>query len=129
MATTAGQDCLLGASVATSASQVDLTQAYGLLAKEARDVDPTYAPASVNTDGWQATQGAWKALFSNIRVILCFLHAFLKVRDRATQALAGAFKQVGEQIWDAYEAPTKRGFAQRLRRLKEWAEPPYRSRR
>ena len=36
--------------------------------------------------------------------------------------MAGAFKQVGEKIWQAYEAPTKRGFAQRLRRLKEWAE-------
>jgi hypothetical protein len=122
IATTAGQECLLGASVSTSASQVDLTAAYGVFAKEVRDVDPTYEPSSVNTDGWQATQGAWKALFSNITVILCFLHAFLKVRARATKALAGAFKQVGEKIWQAYEAPTKRGFAQRLRRLKEWAE-------
>jgi hypothetical protein len=121
MATPAGGECLLGASVATSASQVELTEAYGVFARAARDVAPTYAPASVNTDGWQATQGAWKALFVNITVILCFLHAFLKVRDRATKAMAGAFKQVGEKIWQAYEAPTKRGFAQRLRRLKEWA--------
>jgi len=121
IATTAGGECLLGASVATSASQVELTEAYGVFAREAREVAPTYAPSSVNTDGWQATQGAWKALFVNITVILCFLHAFLKVRDRATKAMAGAFKQVGEKIWQAYEAPTKRGFAQRLRRLKEWA--------
>ena len=80
IATTAGQDCLLGASVSPSAAQGDLTEAYGRFAQEARDVDPTYEPSSVNTDGWQATQGAWKALFSNITVILCFLHAFLKVR-------------------------------------------------
>ena len=121
-ATTAGNDCLLGASVSTSASQQDLTQAYGVFAHEAGDVDPTSEPESVNNDGWQATQGAWKALFSNITVILCFLHAFLKVRDRATKALAGAFQAVGEKIWQAYEAPTKRAFAQRLRRLKEWAQ-------
>jgi hypothetical protein len=122
IATTAGNDCLLGASVSTSASQKDLTQAYGVFANEARDVEPTYEPESVNTDGWQATQGAWKALFANMTVILCFLHAFLKVRDRATKALAGAFQEVGEKIWQAYEAPTKRAFAQRLRRLKEWAQ-------
>jgi hypothetical protein len=122
IATTAGHDCLLGASVSPSASQGELTAAYGVFAQEARDVEPTYEPASVNTDGWQATQGAWKALFPRICVILCFLHAFLKIRDRATKAFAGAFKQVGEKIWHAYEAPTKRGFAQRLRRLKEWAQ-------
>ncbi len=122
IATTAGSDCLLGAAVSTSASQADLTDAYGVFASEARDVAPTSEPESVNTDGWQATQGAWKALFGNITVILCFLHAFLKVRDRATKALAGAFQEVGEKIWQAYEAPTKRAFAQRLRRLKEWAQ-------
>jgi len=122
IATTAGQGCLLGASVSTSASQEDLTQAYGVFAKECRDVDPAYTPASVNTDGWKATQGAWKALFPRICVVLCFLHAFLKVRDRATKALAGVFRQVGEKIWHAYEAPSKRSFAQRLRRLKAWAE-------
>jgi hypothetical protein len=93
-----------------------------VFAKEARDVEPTDAPASVNTDGWQATQGAWKALFPRICVILCCLQAFLQGRDRATQALAEACKQVGEKIWQAYAAPTKRGFAQRVRRLQEWAE-------
>ena len=85
-----------------SVSQGDLTAAYGVFAKAARDVDPAYEPASVNTDGWQATQGAWKVLFANITVILCFLHAFLKVRDRATTGLAAAFKQGGEKIWHAY---------------------------
>ncbi len=122
IATTAGNDCLLGAAVSPSASQPDLTQAYGVFATEARDVDSTYAPETVNTDGWQATQGAWKALFPGMSIILCFLHAFLKVRDRATKALAEVFGQAGEKIWHAYEAPTKRGFAQRLRRLKEWAK-------
>lgn len=85
-------------------------------------MEPTYEPESVHTDGWQATQGAWKALCANMTVIWCLLHAFLQVRDRATTALAGAFQEVGEKIWQAYEAPTKRAFAQRLRRLKAWAQ-------
>lgn len=84
--TLAGHDGLLGTSVSTSASQEDLTQASGIFAQESRDVDPAYASSRVNTDGWQATQGAWKALFANITVILCFLQAFLKGRDRATKA-------------------------------------------
>jgi len=85
IATTAAHDCILGASVAPSASQVDLEKAYGVFAREAQAVDAAYAPETVNTDGWQATQGAWKALFTQITVILCFLHAFLKIRDRATK--------------------------------------------
>jgi hypothetical protein len=121
IATTAAQDCILGASVAPSASQVDLEKAYGVFASEAQAVDAEYAPETVNTDGWQATQGAWKALFTQITVILCFLHAFLKIRDQATKTLGNAFAQVQKRVWEAYHAPSKRAFSQRLRRLRAWA--------
>jgi hypothetical protein len=122
IATTAAQDCILGASVAPSASQVELEKAYGVCASEAQAVDAEYAPQTVNTDGWQATQGAWKALFTQITVMLCFLHAFLKIRDRATNTLGDAFAQVQKRVWEAYHAPSKRAFSQRLRRLRAWAE-------
>ena len=121
IATTAARDCILGASVAPSASQGDLEKAYGVFASEAQAVDAEYAPETVNTDGWQATQGAWKALFTQITVILCFLHAFLKIRDRATKTLGDAFAQVQKRVWEAYHTPSKRAFSQRLRRLREWA--------
>jgi hypothetical protein len=122
IATTAAQDCILGASVALSASQAALEKAYGVFASEAQALDAEYAPETVNTDGWQATQGAWQALFTHITVILCFLHAFLKTRDRATKTLREAFAQVQKRVWEAYHAPSKRAFSQRLRRLRAWAE-------
>jgi hypothetical protein len=122
IATTAADGCILGASVVDSASEAGLHRAYGVFAEEARDVDPGYAPETVNTDGWAATQGAWKRLFPNIAVILCFLHAFLKIRDRATNALGEDFKEVSRRVWEAYRAEGKASFAQRLRRLREWAE-------
>jgi hypothetical protein len=99
-----------------------LKRAYGVFAGEAPTLDDDYAPQTVNTDGWQATQGAWKALFPKITVVLCFLHAFLKIRARATKALGSVFEQVQERVWEAYHAPSKRAFSQRLRRLREWAE-------
>jgi hypothetical protein len=117
-ATTAAQDCILGAFVAPSASQADLERAYGVFASEAQVLDADYAPQTVNTDGWQATQGAWQALFTHITVILCFLHALLKIRDRATKALSKSFAQVQKRVWEAYHAPSKRAFSQRLRRLR-----------
>ena len=122
IATTAAQDCILGASVAPSASQADLEKAYGVFASEARTLDANYAPQTVNTDGWQATQGAWKALFTHVTVILCFLHAFLTIRDRATKTLGDVFAQIQKRVWEAYHAPSKRAFSQRLRRLRQWAE-------
>jgi hypothetical protein len=122
IATTAGEGCLLGASVTDSASEAALRQAYGVFAQEARAVDADYRPETVNTDGWAATQGAWKHLFPTITIILCFLHAFLKIRDRATKALTECFQQVGQKVWQAYRAPGKAAFAQRLRRRREWAE-------
>ena len=122
IATTAAQDCILGASVAPSASQGDLEKAYGVCASEAQGVDADDAPQTVKTDGWQATQGAWKALCTQITVILCFLHAFLKIRDRATTTLGDAFAQGQKRVWEAYHAPRKRAFSQRLRRVRAWAE-------
>ena len=91
-------------------------------AEEAQAVDPDYAPQSVNTDGWQPTQGAWKTLFDNVTLILCFLHAFLKIRDRTTKAFGEVGQAAHKRVWEAYHAPSKRAFSQRVRRLKEWAE-------
>ncbi len=121
IATTAAKDCILGASVAQTASETDLAKAYGVFASEAQAVDAAYAPDTVNTDGWPATQNAWKALFNQITVILCFLHAFLKIRDRAKKAFGELGQEVQKRVWDAYHAPSKRAFSQRLRRLREGA--------
>jgi hypothetical protein len=107
IATTAADGCILGASVVDSALEAGLHRAYGVFAEEARDVDPGYAPETVNTDGWAATQGAWKRLFPNIAVILCFLHAFLKIRDRATNALGEDFEELSRRVWEAYRAEGK----------------------
>lgn len=38
------------------------------------------------------------------------------------QALAECFAPVSQKVWGAYRAPGKAAFAQRLRRLREWAE-------
>jgi hypothetical protein len=73
--------CLPGLALTEADDDDHLRDAYGTFREEARDVDPTYTPATVNTDGWKATQKAWRTLFSGIAVILCFLHGFLKVRE------------------------------------------------
>ena len=54
------------------------------------------------------------------RALLCFLHAYLKVRDRAKHLKEG-FGEVSRRVWEAYHAPDRRSFAQRLRRLKQWS--------
>jgi len=122
VALTAGAGCILGASLCESASEEALKPAYGVFAQEATRLNPAYAPETVNTDGWRATQKAWRALFPTIVVVQCFLHAFIKIRDRATKKLAAAFSAVSDKLWHAYRAETKGSFSQRLRRLREWAE-------
>ena len=122
IAMTVAQECVLGAEMTDSASETALTEAYGVFANEARMLKPDYAPDTVNTDGWAATQNAWRHWFTSITVILCFLHAYIKIRDRATKVLADSFNEAASQVWEAYEATTKASFSQRLRRLREWAE-------
>jgi len=122
LAPTAGQACLLGASMATSAGPAALTAASGVFAEAAQAVDPDEAPEPVQTDGWQPTQGAWKALWENVTRLLCLLQAFRTSRDRTTQALGAVGQAVPKRVWDAEHAPRKRAFSQRVRRLQAGAE-------
>ena len=112
--------CCLGAEPSAAAGTDQLKVAYAVFKEEALDVAPTYAPKTVSTDGWQGTQAAWKALFKRVVILLCFLHGWLKIRDRAKH-LKEQFTDISRLVWDAYHAPNRRGFGQRLRRLREWA--------
>jgi hypothetical protein len=120
IATTVGQGCCLGADPAQAAGTDDLKMAYAVFKEEARDVAATYAPKTVSTDGWKPTQAAWKALFKRVVILLCFLHGWLKIRERAKH-LKEQFAETSRRVWEAYHAPDRRGFGQRLRRLREWA--------
>src|SRR5512135_540392 len=120
IATTVGAGCCLGAEPAEAAGTDDLKAAYAVFKAEARDVAPQYAPKTLNTDGWKPTQAAWKALFRRVIILQCFLHAWLKVRDRAKH-LKGVFTEVSRRVWEAYHAPDRRCFGQRLRSLRRWA--------
>ena len=94
--------------------------AYQVFKDEACDVSPKYAPKTVSTDGWKGTQAAWKMLFTKVVILLCFLHGWLKIRDRAKH-LKEVFAEVSRRVWDTYHAPDRRSFAQRLRSLRQWA--------
>jgi len=120
IATTVGEGCVLGAEPAEAAGTGELKAAYGVFKAEARDVAPKYAPETVNTDGWKGTRAAWRALFRRVVLLLCFLHGWLKIRDRAKH-LKDRFAEVSRRVWEVYHAPDRRGFGQRLRRLREWA--------
>jgi len=120
IATTVGAGCCLGAALAPTAGADDLEAAYGVFQAEAQNVQADYRPVTVNTDGWAATRQAWLALFPLVVVLRCFLHGWLNIRARAKH-LGEAFYAIGEKVWHAYRAPERRSFAQRLRRLLEWA--------
>jgi hypothetical protein len=120
VATTVGAGCCLGAEVAEAADAPTLTKAYRVFQEEARDVEPDYAPQTVSTDGWKSTQAAWKELFPMILTILCYLHAWLKIRDRGKH-LGQQFGELSRRVWHAYHALSPRGLRQRLKALRIWA--------
>jgi hypothetical protein len=120
IATTVADGCCLGAEPAATAGTDDLKAAYGVFKEEARNVAPENAPVTVSTDGWKWTQAAWKMLVPKLAIRLCFLHGWLKVRDRAKH-LKEQFAEVSRRVWEAYHAPDRRSFAPRLRWLRRWA--------
>lgn len=119
VATTVGAGCCLGAALAQTAGAEDLQVAYAAFKAEAEDIEPGYAPATVSADGWAATHQAWLALFPLAVVLRCFLHGWLALRSRGK--LSEGFRELSGKVWGAYHAATRRSFAQRLRRLWEWA--------
>ena len=120
IATTVGAGCCLGAALAQTAGAEDLQAAYSVFKAEAENVRPGYRPRTVSVDGWAATQQAWLALFPLVVLLRCFLHGWLNIRSRGK--LSAAFAALSEKVWGAFRAPSRRGFAQRLRRLGEWAQ-------
>ncbi len=120
IATTVGNGCCLGAALAESAGTDELRSAYGIFRDEARNVEPEYAPQTVNTDGWRGTKAAWKALFPAIVILQCFLHGWLKIRD-VGKHLGEVFVETSRRVWEAYRSSNRRSFSQRISSLKTWA--------
>lgn len=121
IATTVGAECVLGASLALAADAEALTAAYGYFKDEAQHLNPDYQPQSVNTDGWFATQNAWQALFTTITVMQCFLHAFLKIRDRAKRRFKSIYSDIQQQVWDIYHAADRQTFFRLMADFEAWA--------
>jgi len=117
--TTVAQDCVLGASLSTTADAEGLTAAYGVFKQEAQALDPQYQPETVNTDGWAATSKAWRTWFPSVVIILCFLHAFIKIRSRC-QRLGDYYEQIKQQVWEIYHAVDRDEFNERVRSLQSW---------
>lgn len=119
IAATVAEGCFLGAELAPTAGEEDLSAAYAVFKEEAQDAQPGYSPKSVNTDGWKATRLAWTLLFPLAALLRCFLHGWLNIRSRGK--LSEHFAELSRLAWRAYRALTARSLAQRLRRLREWA--------
>jgi hypothetical protein len=121
VATTAAVGCFLGVGVSQTADAAGLTEAYGEFQQEATALQPDYVPESVNTDGWESTQIAWKTLFPGVALMLCFLHTVLGMQQ-AMGRKCKAYCAMCDQLWHLYDSPNPRCFGQRLRRLIEWSK-------
>ncbi len=121
VATTVGDDCVLGASVALGIDTPHLTEAYQHFKDEALQLNPEYQPKTVNTDGWEATQKAWRSLFPLIIILECFLHAFIKIRERGKH-LKDTFRELSQKVWEVYHAVDAASFRLQAKELLAWAE-------
>ena len=122
IATVVGGMCFLGAEACTKADELSLRVAYGTFKTEAQKVLSKDSPFSINTDGWTATQNALKCLFVNTKMVECYLHAIIKIRDRATKKLE-QYRQIAmDKAWNIYRTTSKKQMGQQIRRLREWTE-------
>lgn len=114
-------NCFLGAEACAKADEMTLRSAYGVFKSEVLALIANYQPFTINTDGWFATQNALKHLFEKTIIVECFLHAVIKIRDRATKKLQEHYTLVVDKVWNIYRTESKRQMSQQIRRLREWA--------
>jgi hypothetical protein len=115
IAMTVGDECVLGAAVALKAAPTELTEAYGEFKQEALHLKPDYAPQTVNYDGWEHTRCAWQALFPAIVIIRCFLHAFLRIRDRCKRL--DTYPLICHLVWKIYHASSQSAYYRDFKRF------------
>lgn len=119
LATTVAKGCFLGAALAESPSTESLSKAYAEFEQEAKALDSDYLPKTVNLDGWNGTQGAWKTLFGgHVVFIFCLLHVALKIRDRCRRWEKK--QELMKRVWKCVKAESLFSYGQQIRRLKEW---------
>lgn len=61
-------------------------------------------------------------MFPLIVIIECFLHAFLKIRDRRQHKFQAVYPEIKQQVWDIYAASDPDQFKQRLIAFKRWSQ-------
>ena len=114
VATTVGDDCVLGASVALGIDTPNLEEAYQHFKDEALQLNPEYQPETVNTDGW-------RHLFPQIVILKCCLHAFIKIRQRAKH-MKDSFHLLSQKVGEVYHAVDAAAFRLQATELLTWAE-------
>jgi hypothetical protein len=115
--TTVGGGCCLGVRVVEAAATATVERGDGACAQEAQALGPASHARSVCTDGWEATRQAWRRLLPKRTLGRCLLHAILQRKKHGAGQLR---HRVLARAWQAYQAATKRQFAQRLRRMAAW---------
>jgi hypothetical protein len=113
VATTVGNDVVLGANIALSVQTDPLKQAYNDFKQEALRLQPNYAPKTLTLDGWRQTKEAWLRLFPTLILIRCFLHAFLRIRDRCKNY--AVYPALCAHFWHIYRAKTYMTYWRRFR--------------
>ena len=108
VALTVGSDVVLGAAVALTAQADELEAAYGDFQREALRFQPGYAPKTLNLDGWKQARLAWLRLFPTVIVILCFLHAVIRVRQRCLSH--PLYTQIQTLMWRIYQAKSQTSY-------------------
>ena len=121
IATIIGGDCFLGVQACAQADEVSLRSAYGVFKSEVLKVVADNQPFIIYSDGWKATQNALAYLFNQTIMVECFLHAIIKIRDRATKKLRHHYQVIADKVWTIYRSESKRSMSQQIRRLREWA--------
>lgn len=126
--TTVAKGCFLGVSFTESASSNALTKGYEEFKTEARLLNPDYTPVTVNTDAWDGTQQAWRNLFPTVTLVLCFLHAVLKVQ-KGSPTYRNLRTKLKGMLWKAYQANTATEFLKGLRLALIWSKKHIRRKR
>ena len=116
VATTVGEGCVLGVGLTASADDAHLEEDLQVCSQPRHATsNPSTPPRRSTPTAGRPRHNAFQTLFPLIMVVLCFLHGFLKIRDRCRKA-----RELHRRIWDVYRAATAEEFRRLMNELQMW---------
>jgi hypothetical protein len=128
-------------SIVSHEQEQDFTKVYKSLKRLANIMDIEFEPEYIMQDAWDASYLAAKAVFENVKVLMCWFHVRFNIYKRRSEVSKDVYNQMSTEIKQMHLSMDRLEFKERIEKfvakyqkshkqfvkyfLKEWVNGDY----